>query len=245
MPSSQEKLQPFSEHLSELRARLLSSAVLFIVGTIVGYLLHERILAVLVAPLGQPVFYSSPAGGFDFLIKLSFLFGLAISIPVLVFHTLRFVEPALPPQSPRKMLLVLTSSCLLLIAGVMFAYFISLPAALYFLGSFTSEGVQALISASDYFSFVTRYLLGFGLLFQLPLVLLVINSVQRIPIGRLLGLEKWVVLLSFVVAAVLTPTPDVFNQLLMALPLIVLYQITVVLVWLVNSRARQVRGKID
>lgn len=245
MPSSREKLQPFSEHLSELRSRLLSSVVLFIIGTIVGYLLHERILALLVAPLGQPVFYSSPAGGFDFLIKLSFLFGLAISIPVLVFHTLRFIEPALPTQSPRKMLLVLVSSCLLLIAGVLFAYFVSLPAALYFLGSFTSEGVQALISASDYFAFVTRYLLGFGLLFQLPLVLLVINSVQRIPIGRLLGLEKWVVLLSFVVAAVLTPTPDIFNQLLMALPLIVLYQITVVLVWLVNSRARQVRGKID
>jgi len=245
MPSSREKLQPFSEHLSELRSRLLSSAVLFIFGTIVGYLLHERILAVLVAPLGQPVFYSSPAGGFDFLIKLSFLFGLAVSIPVLVFHTLRFIEPALPPQPPRKMLLVLVSSCLLLIAGVLFAYFISLPAALYFLGSFTSEGVQALISASDYFAFVTRYLLGFGLLFQLPLVLLVINSVQRIPIGRLLGFEKWVVLLSFIVAAVLTPTPDIFNQLLMALPLIVLYQLTVVLVWLVNSRARQVRSKID
>lgn len=245
MPSSRDKLQPFSAHLSELRARLLSSAILFIIGTIFGYLLHEQILAVLVAPLGQPVFYSSPAGGFDFLIKLSFLFGLALSIPALVFHTLRFVEPALPPQSPRKMLLVLVSSCLLLMAGVLFAYFVSLPAALYFLGSFTSEGVQALISASDYFAFVTRYLLGFGLLFQLPLVLLVINSVQRIPIRRLLGLEKWVVLASFIVAAVLTPTPDLFNQLLMALPLIVLYQFTVVLVWLVNSRPRSVRSKID
>lgn len=245
MPGSREKLQPFSEHLSELRARLLSSAVLFIIGTIVGYLLHERMLAVLVAPLGQPVFYSSPAGGFDFIIKLSFLSGLAISIPVLVFHTLRFIEPVLPPQSPRKMLLVLVSSCLLLMAGGLFAYFVSLPAALYFLGSFTSEGVQALISASDYFAFVTRYLVGFGLLFQLPLVLLVVNSVQRIPTRKLLGFEKWVVLLSFIVAAILTPTPDVFNQLLMALPLIVLYQITVVLVWLVNSRAGQVRGEID
>jgi len=245
MPGSREKLQPFSEHLSELRARLLSSVVLFIIGTIVGYLLHERMLAVLVAPLGQPVFYSSPAGGFDFIIKLSFLFGLAVSIPVLVFHTLRFIEPVLPPQSPQKTLLVLVSSCLLLMAGGLFAYFVSLPAALYFLGSFTSEGVQALISASDYFAFVTRYLLGFGLLFQLPLVLLVINSAQRIPTRKLLGLEKWVVLLSFIIAAVLTPTPDIFNQLLMALPLIVLYQITVVLVWLVNSRARQEHGKID
>lgn len=237
MPGSREKLQPFSEHLSELRSRLLSALVFFLVGTVVGYVLHERILRFLIAPLDQPVFYSSPAGGLDFILKLSFLSGAAVAIPVLVFHTLRFVEPALPHQSPRKMLLVLVSSCALLVTGGLFAYFISLPAALYFLSSFSTGGVQALISASDYFAFVTRYLLGFGLLFQLPLVLLVVNSIKRIPVRRLLGFEKWVVLLSFIIAALLTPTPDILNQLLMALPLIVLYQLTVGLVWLVNARA--------
>lgn len=237
MPGSREKLQPFSEHLSELRSRLLSSLMFFLVGTVVGYVLHERILRFLIAPLDQPVFYSSPAGGFDFILKLSFLSGATAAIPVLVFHTLRFVEPALPRQSPRKMLLVLLGSCALLIAGGLFAYFVSLPAALYFLSSFSSDGVQALISASDYFAFVTRYLLGFGLLFQLPLVLLLVNSIERIPVRQLLKIEKWVVLLSFIIAALLTPTPDILNQLLMALPIIVLYQLTVGLIWLINARA--------
>lgn len=235
--------QLFSEHLRELRSRLLSCVFFLVCGTAVGYFWYENLLDILVKPLGQPVFYSSPAGGFDFILKLSLLFGFALSIPVLVYHAFQFIEPVVPQRAPKKTFLVLVSSGALLIMGVLFAYYVSLPAALYFLSSFTTEGVHALISANEYFSFVTRYLLGFGLLFQLPLVLLVINSVQQVPTKTLLRLEKWVLLLSFVVAAVLTPTPDVFNQLLMAVPLIILYQLSVVLVWLVNSRLSQTKGK--
>ena len=229
--------QLFSEHLRELRSRLLSSVLFLVLGTIFGYTIHMHILEFLIKPLNQPVFYSSPAGGFDFVLKLSFLFGFTVSIPVGVYHTLKFAEPVLPEQSPRKILLVLLGSCALLVAGVCFAYFVSLPAALYFLGSFTSEGVQALISADEYFSFVTRYLMGFGLLFQLPLILLVINSIQEIPTTKLMQYQKWVLLLSFIIAALLTPTPDILNQLLMAVPLIVLYQLTIALLWLVNRRS--------
>lgn len=243
MPGKAEKRQPFSEHLQELQFRLLSFMAFFMFGTIAGYFLHETILGILIRPLGQPVFYSSPAGAFDFIIRLSLLFGFAVSIPVLVYQAFRFIEPIIPEQSPRRTLIVLTGSGWLLLTGVLFAYFVSLPAALHFLSSFTTEGVHALISTNEYFSFVTRYLVGFGLLFQLPLVLLVINSVQRIPVKTLLRHEKWVLLLSFVVAAILTPTPDVFNQLLMAVPLLILYQFSVVLVWLVNSHTSQAKGK--
>jgi len=243
MTAKAGELQLFSEHLRELKSRLLSCVFFLVCGTVVGYFYHENLLDILVKPLGQPVFYSSPAGGFDFILKLSLLFGFALSIPVLVYHTFRFIEPVVPQRAPKRTLLVLVSSGVLLIMGVLFAYYVSLPAALYFLSSFTTEGVHALISANEYFSFVTRYLLGFGLLFQLPLVLLVINSVQQVPTKTLLRHEKWVLLLSFVIAAVLTPTPDVFNQLLMAVPLIILYQLSVVLVWLVNSRLPQAKGK--
>jgi len=237
MTATAGERQLFSEHLRELRSRLLSSVFFLVIGTLLGYTVHTHILELLIKPLNQPVFYSSPAGGFDFVLKLSFLFGFTVSIPVGAYHTLKFVEPILPEQSPRKVLLVLLGSCALLVAGVCFAYFVSLPAALYFLGSFTSEGVQALISADEYFSFVTRYLMGFGLLFQLPLILLVINSVEMIPTTKLMQYQKWVLLLSFIIAALLTPTPDILKQLLMAVPLIVLYQITIVLLWLVNRRS--------
>jgi len=225
---------PFRQHLLELRSRLLSILAFLTLATIVGYLVHRRILALLIRPLNQPIYYSSPAGGFDFILKLSFLFGFLACVPMIVYHSVRYFEPVLPNASPRRLTLTFLASCLLLGLGMSFAYFVSLPAALYFLGSFSSEGVQALISAGEYFAFVTRYLLGFGLLFQLPLVMLIINSVQRIPTRKLMRYQKWIVLASFVIAAFLTPTPDLFNQLLMAVPLILLYQVTVALLWVVN-----------
>ena len=237
MSTRSHERQSFRNHLLELRTRLLFTLVFLALTTIVGYFIHDHILDVLIHPLDQPIYYSSPAGGFDFVIKLSFLFGFLASIPVITFQALRFLEPVLPHSSPRYLALTFISSCLLLVTGMAFAYLVSLPAALYFLGSFTSEGVQALISAGEYYAFVTRYLLGFGLLFQLPLVMLIFNSVQPISTRKLMSYQRWVVLVSFVIAAFLTPTPDLFNQLLMAVPLMLLYQVTVVLLWIVNRKA--------
>jgi len=226
----------FREHLLELRSRLLACILWLIGGTVLGYLVHATVLRLLIAPLNQPVFYNSPSGGFDFVLQMSFLFGFVVTVPIFLYHVLRFVEPILPERSPRQLLLLLLASCALLICGMAFAYFVSLPAALYFLDSFTPDSIQALISTSEYFSFVTRYLLGFGVLFQLPLILLVINTVQPLRLRQLLGYEKWVILASFIVAAFLTPTPDIFNQLLMAVPLIILYQISILAVWVVNKK---------
>lgn len=230
------KRQPFSEHLRELRARTLSYFGFLLFGTLAGYLIHDQIFTLLVKPLNQPVFYTSPAGGFDFVVKISLFFGFVISTPVFVYHLLRFVEPAFPLKRPKLLGLSLLVSCALLIIGMCFAYFVSLPAALYFLNSFGTGEIQALISTNEYFTFVTRYLLGFGLLCQLPLIMWLVNSVQRIPTKALMKYQRWVLIVSFVVAAVLTPTPDVFNQLLMAVPLIALYQLSLILLWVVNRK---------
>lgn len=227
----------FSEHLSELRWRILSSIAFLILGTIIGYLVHSYILEILIRPLNQTIFYSSPAGGFDFVLKLSFLFGFVVSVPIFLYHVLRFIEPVLPEQSPKKLLLMLLSSCVLLLLGMAFAYFVSLPAALYFLNAFTTENIQALISTTEYFDFVARYLLGFGILFQLPLILLVINSVQPLSTKKLMGYQKWVFLASFIIAGILTPTGDFFNQLIMAVPLLLLYQFSLGVLYLVNRKS--------
>lgn len=231
--------RPFVEHLHELRLRITITLLCLIIGTVLGYTLHGTLLAILIRPLDQPLFYNSPAGGFDLRIKVSLLFGFALAIPVAVYQLVRFIEPVLPKTSFRQTLAVIVGSCTLLMAGVAFAYFVSLPAALHFLGSFTNEGVQALISADAYFSFVMRYLVGFGLLCQLPLLLLITNTVRPLTAQSLMRYQKWVILGSFIFAAVLTPTPDVFNQLLMALPLITLYQLTIALLWIVNRRGRR------
>ncbi|CAN5278786.1 twin-arginine translocase subunit TatC [soil metagenome] len=228
------KVQPFSEHLVELRSRILWCVLVLIVGTSVGWFLHEDILAILIKPLHQTVFYTSPTGGFNFVINISLFFGFLLSLPMFVYQSIRFIEPALPKKFPRLFLTIFTASSVLLLLGMSFAYFVSLPAALYFLNTFSTNEIKALISTDEYFSFVTRYLLGFGLVFQLPLIMLAINSVRKISTKELFSIERIVIVVSFVIAAVLTPTPDILNQVVMALPIIILYQISTVAIILKN-----------
>lgn len=232
-----DKSKAFSDHLAELRSRAIACVLSLLIGTTAGYFLYDELISLLVSPLGRPVFYSSPAGGIDFVIKMCLLFGFILALPVIVYNILRFVEPAFAKKSTRQLFLLFFFSCLLLFAGIAFGYFVSLPAALYFLSAFSNENVQALISAEEYFSFVARYLLGFGILFQFPLFLIVINSVNRIGVKQLLQKEKWVVLGSFIVAAFLTPTPDVMNQLIMVIPLLLLYQLSIVVIWIINANS--------
>jgi sec-independent protein translocase protein TatC len=236
LKSLQPERQSFSYHLQELRSRILWCVAFFLIGTVIGYFLHDSILTVLIKPLNQPIFYASPAGGFDFVLKISLFFGFLLSLPVFVYHTVRFIEPALPKKYPNLILTTLTASSILLIVGMSFAYFVSLPAALYFLSKFSTDEIRSLISTTEYFSFVTRYLIGFGIVFQLPLIMFAVNSVQKISTRSLLKFERWVIVMSFLIAAILTPTPDILNQLIMAVPLILLYQITIVLIWFVNRK---------
>lgn len=229
--------QPFGRHLAELRSRFLGSLLCFLAASVVGYIIHPMLIDILVKPWGQSVFYTSPAGGFDFVLKVSLLFGFLVAIPVFLYHLLRFLEPVLPENSTRRLLAVMAASIVLLALGVSFAYLVSLPAALRFLGSFATGEIQALVSTDAYFSFASRYMLGFGVVFQLPLILWMINSINTITTRQLMHLQKWVLLGSFVVAAIMTPTPDVFNQLMMAVPPILLYQASIVFLWVLNRKA--------
>lgn len=239
MPSASSPKQPFAAHLAEARNRLLWVISALIGGTIGGYLLHEPLSTILIQPLDQKLYYSSPAGAFEFTLKVSLFFGVLVTIPIFMFHCLRFIEPALPRHSMARTLQLLALSCLLMVLGAAFAYLVSLPAALHFLTQFGSERVESLISTNDYFSFVSRYVLAFGLLFQLPLVMLVVNSIARIDAKTLFRHQRWVILLSFIAGAILTPTPDVFNQALLAVPIILLYQATAGMIWVINARARR------
>ena len=225
----------FLDHISELRTRLFWSAFSFVTGGAIGYFLNSSILALLLKPLNQPLFYSSPAGGFDFVFKISLFFGFVVSIPVFTYHIIKFIEPILSEHFHVLITRLLIASCLLTVSGILFAYYLSLPAALHFLGQFGSAQVKSLISATEYFSFVTTYIAGFAILFQLPLVLFLINRVTPLKPGKLMKQQKYVVLASFIIAAILTPTPDVVNQTIMALPLIVLYQMSIAVIWFSNS----------
>lgn len=236
--SEATRRQPFLEHVYELRGRLAWCVVALLIGTTIGYFIKDQLLQLLVAPLGQTLYYTSPGGGFSLIVQLCLGFGVIFAVPVLIFHIIRFLAPVLPNYSLRFLIIILLASCTLVSMGVTFAYFVSLPAALYFLNEFSNDQVQALISTDTYMSFVALYLAGFAVLFQLPLLLLIINSVTPLKPKKLLVNAKWVLLASFIIAAIITPTPDPFNQTIMAGPIVMLYLLSILLVKIVNRKRK-------
>ncbi len=227
--------QSVAKHLDELRLRLFIYLIALLIGGVIGYYAQDTIIELLVRPLGQKLVYSSPAGGFEFLVRICLFFGFLVSLPVGVYQLIRFISPAVPRRYMVKTGRLIVLSSLLACLGVSFAYFISLPAALHFLNRFSNENIQSLISANEYTNFVMIYVAGFAALFQMPLIFWVVNRLRRLSALTLIKQQRWVILVSFIVAAVLTPTPDPINQTLMAVPIILLYQVSVMVIWRVNK----------
>jgi len=185
------------------------------------------------------VYYTSPTGGLSLIIQVCLFFGFLLAVPAFVFHLYRFIEPIMPKTSKKLTISIVAASFCLTCCGVTMAYFVSLPAALSFLQTFNSNQVSALITANEYFSFVTHYLLGFGILFQLPLVLLLWNYISPLKSKTLMNYSRYVIVLSAIVAAVLTPTPDPVNQAIMAIPIIILYYLSIFIIWQVNNKTKK------
>lgn len=228
---------PLLEHIRELRRRVMWSVAFVLLGAGLGYLLYDQLLYVLQLPYGGDLYYTTPTGALSFLIKVCLAFGFVIGLPVATYHLLAFIAPVARLHTRRMIAAYLFASLLLAVAGVGFAYFVSLPAALHFLTSFGNpSSVQALITANEYFNFVLAYVAGFAFLFQIPLLIMAINRMTPLKPLKLLGGIKYVVLLSFIVAAILTPTPDPVNQAIMAGPMVVLYLFSIGLVALFGRR---------
>ena len=231
---NQDIPKQFLEHLLEIRLRLLIYILTLVITSIISFYFYPLILRFMLLPLNQKLFFTSPAGGLDLMIKLSLLSGFIFSLPMFLYQLLRFIEPSLSKNISLKIITIIVSSFALTILGLSFAYLIGLPAALYFLSSFGSDQIQSLITTNEYFTFVSRYLLGFALFFQLPLIIFFINEFYKISVSTLLKFQKIVIVLSLIVAAILTPTPDFLNQIIMASPLIVLYYFSIAVIHFSN-----------
>ena len=173
------------------------------------------------------------------MIKISVLVGLIAGTPFLVYQICQFLAPAFKNLNPKRPLTIMIWSLLLALTGIAFGYFISLPASLTFLTNYDSQNVQPMIIVGEYLNFVFSYLLGLALLFQLPLIMLFINRVKPQKPGRLMRHQRWVILVSFILAAVITPTPDPLNQLILAAPIVLMYQFSVGLIWAQNRRNKK------
>ncbi len=228
--------KPFIDHVHELQVRLTWIVVAVVVASVAGYLMNEKLLALIQKPLGETLYYTSPTGGFSFVFKMSVVFGIVASLPVITLHLLGFTKPLIKRGHRWIIVKFITCSMILAACGVLFAYLVSLPAALNFLTNFGGQQIESLITADEYFNFALAYIGGFAVLFQLPLLMLLMNRIKPMKPSQMMKGQRYVIIGSFVVAAILTPTPDPVNQAIMAIPVIVLYQLSILLVMWANWR---------
>jgi sec-independent protein translocase protein TatC len=234
--------QPFIKHVQELRRRLMWCAIVLAIGAGVGYLLRDPILTWLQAPLHGKLYYSQVMGAFEFLMQACFLAGFIPAIPVIVYNLVSFVRPALPqPISRQQIFTIVAASSLLTVGGVLFAYYVSLPVVLRFLSSIDVSHLHPLIAANSYLSFVINYLAVFAAIFQLPLLMLFIDRITPIPPATLRKWRKWVILGAFAAAFILPIAPDPVSQVMLALPIIILYEVSI---WLLVYRHRPRRTPV-
>ncbi|TMJ06468.1 MAG: twin-arginine translocase subunit TatC [Bacillati bacterium ANGP1] len=223
------------EHLEELRKRLLYSLAAFGVATSAGYLFVERILAVVLRPVGQVVFLA-PTEAFFVRLKVAALAGVFLSLPVTLYQLWRFVSVGLTPTERRYSLSLIPAALALFVSGAAFAFLVILPIGVRFLLSYQTPNLVPMISVQAYTSFVTAFILAFGLLFQLPVVILFLARLGVVTPASLTAGRKYALLAIVTASAVLTPGGDVVSQMLMAVPTYILYEVSIWVARLVSPR---------
>ncbi|MCC6556928.1 MAG: twin-arginine translocase subunit TatC [Polyangiaceae bacterium] len=234
----------FWQHLDELRSRLVRSLIAFFVATMVVWNYHERLKDVLAAPFVQAwreaglpgntgLHSSAPATEFVAYFKLSMIGGVLVASPFIFYQLWGFIAPGLYAREKRFVVPFVFFSTLLFVGGAFFGYRVAIPISLtYFLGLSGGEiAVTPTWMIDTYFEYVGQLLLGFGLVFELPLLLLFLSIAGVVNYLQLMRFGRWFVLVAFIIGAILTP-PDVTSQLVMAVPLCLLYVFSIGLAYL-------------
>ena len=230
-----EDKSPFTEHLTELRDRLIHAFIAVGVGFAVAYAFKEKLFEILTAPLVQAmgesgnakmIFTGLPEAFFTYL-KVSFLAGIVVATPVLFYQFWMFVSPGLYRNEKKYLIPIVVLSVFFFAVGSSFGYFVVFPYGFQFFLGFANETIQAMPSMKEYLSFASKMLLAFGFVFELPLVLTFMARMGLVSVEFLAKNRKYALLLFFVGAALITP-PDVVTQIMMALPLMLLYEISII-----------------
>lgn len=245
-----EQTMTFWEHLEELRSRLIKMFVAFLVGAGACWSYREQLLALLTRPFVDAwahggvggkaaLHFPAPADLFVAYIKLSVLGGLVVALPWMLYQLWAFVAPGLYRNEKRLALPFVVSSCVLFAVGGYFGWKVAFPVAFEYLLSFSGQvagtefEVKPTVMVGDYISFVTQALIGFGAAFELPVVVFFLAIAGIVDHTHLLKFFRYFVVVAFVIAAVITP-PDVTSQFLLAIPLILLYVLSIGIAWFVH-----------
>jgi sec-independent protein translocase protein TatC len=240
---SDEK-QPFMSHLEELRKRLIICAISVGVGFVIAYIFSEHLFQLLVLPLrdvmpeGDKLIFTNLPEMFFAYLKVAFIAGVLASAPVIFYQLWLFVAPGLYQKERKYLFPFVVSSTFLFVGGALFGYFVVFPFGFKFFIGFANDYVKALPSVKQYFSFSIKLLFAFGLVFELPVVIFFLAKIGVVTTATLRKKRKYAILLTFVLAAILTP-PDVITQCMMALPLIILYEVGILVAAIAQKRKQE------
>lgn len=226
MSVARDKELSLIQHLDELRKRLYVMAIGVAVMTAISFTFAETMIRILLLPSGQVSCITlAPTEGFATFMRVALFSGIALAMPILVWQIFAYVDPALMPNERRFVFRLGPFVVLLFVTGMLFCYFLLLPQALGFLLNFGGGVFQTELRCAEYISFATTFILMLGVVFEVPAVMFALVRVRVLSRARLSGMRRYVFLGVFVVAALITPTPDPFNQSLVAIPMYLLYEL--------------------
>jgi sec-independent protein translocase protein TatC len=222
-----------TDHLLELRTRLTRSLIVLGIGFAFCYYFKDAIFDIITRPLTHVLpqksylIYTGLTEAFFTYMKVSFFAALIITSPFILYQIWKFIAPGLLPKEKQYVVPFVISSSVLFVGGVLFGYFVALPPAFEFFVSFNNQYLQAMLSFKDYLSLFVTFLLGFGLSFELPIFIFFLTKLGIVNPQILSKQRRYAILVIFIVAAILTPSPDALSQILMAIPLMFLYEVSI------------------
>ena len=236
-----EKPMSLVGHLEELRKRVMIIALVLVLGAIISYYYIDIIVHIINKPAkGLEFIYLSPPELFLAYIKISLVVGAVIGSPIILYQVWHFIKPGLKEKERKYLLFAMFMGIVFFLLGIVFAYFVIIPLTIEFFVKMSADQIEPLFSFTNYITFISSLLVSFGLVFELPLLMLLLTQLNLVQPSTFKHYRKYVILIIFVVAAILTP-PDVVSQILMAIPMILLYEFSIFLTLIINK----VRTKKD
>jgi sec-independent protein translocase protein TatC len=231
---------PFLDHLEELRWRIIWSLAAIAVGVVAGFFLVIKfnLLVWMQGPMlpflhGRRLMNTHPGGGFSIMMQTAIIIGIVIALPVVIYQAWLFLSPALHRHEKKVVLPVILGAVLLFICGAMLAWYFVLPMTLRFLTSMGDEAFDQMISANEYFGFVTSLVLAMGAVFELPIAILALSALGLVTPRFLAKFRRHAVIGSYLVAAIITPGDLFVTSVALMVPLYLLYELSIGLSWLV------------
>jgi sec-independent protein translocase protein TatC len=238
----------FLEHLDELRQRLIKGLLAVLVGFVIAMVFIGPIFDFVMAPLqailpaGGKLIYTEPTEAFMLYMKMGALVGLMLALPVVLWQVWAFIAPGLYAHEKRFAIPFVMMSTVFFIGGTLFSHYVVFPAMWRFFASFSTDTVEFAPRIEPVFSLYVRMALGLGAVFEMPTLIMFLARVGLVTPRFLIRHTKYAILIIFIVAAIVTPSPDVVSQFLLALPMFVLYAFSILVAWVFQKRVPKVEA---